>query len=101
MLLKTKGKNTDLLLLSATPIPRTLALALYGDMDISTLYEFPLGKRKIKTKLIMGKSIYPFIDEVESFIRNKRKIYIICPQIDNEENNLHSVIKVHQGLVDF
>lgn len=101
LLLKTKGKNTDLLLLSATPIPRTLALALYGDMDISTLYEFPLGKRKIKTKLIMGKSIYPFIDEVESFIRNKRKIYIICPQIDNEENNLHSVIKVHQGLVDF
>lgn len=101
ILLRTKGKNTDLLLLSATPIPRTLALALYGDMDISTLYEFPLGKRKIKTKLIQGKSITPLISQIENFIAAKRKIYIICPQIDNEESNLRSAVKVHEGLVKY
>ncbi len=100
-LLRQKGKNVDLLLMSATPIPRTLALALYGDMDISTLYQFPSGKRNIETKLLIGKSIIPLLDEIDQVIANKRKIYLICPLIDGEESSLRGAIDVYEGLVKY
>ena len=65
MLLASKGTNTDLLLMSATPIPRTLALTLYGDLDVSTLSEYPVLNRHIETKVIEEDEevIFKYVDK--------------------------------------
>ncbi len=80
-----KGSHPDLLILTATPIPRTLALTLYGEMDISTLAEQPKGRRPVKT-LWMDSTRR---QEVYGFIRSEleagRQAYVVCPRIGPKE----------------
>ncbi len=91
--LLNKGEDADLLLMSATPIPRTLALTIYGDLDISTLDEFPQGKRKVKTTCVKEKD--PSIDAlIEESISTGHRVYIIVPQIEGENDSNTSVIEV-------
>ena len=80
-----KGKRPDVLLLSATPIPRSLALTVYGDLDVSTLDERPPGRLPVKTALRANKtraSIFSFLDEQ---IAQGRQAYIVYPVIDESE----------------
>lgn len=80
-LLLDKGEHADLLLMSATPIPRTLSLTLFGDLDVSTLTMFPSGKRKVKT--IMESPSSPTIDElINKSIASKHRVYVVAPQIE-------------------
>ena len=83
MLLASKGTNTDLLLMSATPIPRTLALTLYGDLDVSTLSEYPVLNRHIETKVIEEDEdvIFKYVDK--SLTENK-KVFVVCPLIEEK-----------------
>ncbi len=83
MLLASKGTNTDLLLMSATPIPRTLALTLYGDLDVSTLSEYPVLNRHIETKVIEEDEdvIFKYVDK--SLMDNK-KVFVVCPLIEEK-----------------
>lgn len=85
MALVEKNENADLLLLTATPIPRTLSLSLYADLDVSTINEFPFKERKIETKIC--KSDDKIIDEIikNSLEKNKR-IYIVAPTIYDDGN---------------
>lgn len=92
LLLASKGDNTDLLLMSATPIPRTLALTLYGDLDVSTLSQYPTINRHIVTKTIEEdeKEIYNYVDKS---LKNNKRVFIVCPFIESS-NNGNSVEQV-------
>lgn len=82
-LLAEKAANPHLLVMSATPIPRTLGLLIYGDLDISILDELPPGRKPVKTRCITGKKradLYGFLDrEIDS----GRQVYIVCPAIED------------------
>ena len=90
MLLATKGSHADLLLMSATPIPRTLALTLYGDLDVSTLNEFPSKKRDVETKIISEKDSI-LIEKIKECITNKKRVFIVAPSIMETGNGHISV----------
>jgi len=80
-----KGEAPDVLLLSATPIPRTLALTVYGDLDISTLKEKPAGRREVRTTVRSSRSraaIYKFVSEQ---CQAGRQVYVVYPVIDESE----------------
>jgi RecG-like helicase len=99
-LLYQKGSHPDLLVMTATPIPRTLALTFYGDLDISTIDTMPVGRRKIRTFLRTTpesrKKVYQFAyDEV----KKGRQIYVVAPAIeDNPEFILKSVEELYEEL---
>ena len=89
--LSEKGLLPDVLVMTATPIPRTLALILYGDMDISVIDELPPGRQPIKTHAVDSAyhpRIYAFI---EKHLKEGRQCYIICPMV--EENEKQSDLK--------
>lgn len=82
-LLAEKAANPHLLVMSATPIPRTLGLLMYGDLDISILDELPPGRKPVKTRCITGKKradLYGFLDRE---IGSGRQAYIVCPAIED------------------
>ena len=81
-----KGKNTDTLIMTATPIPRTLALTIYGDMDISTIKEKPKNRKEIITTSLQKERFNDLITRIKEKIKENEKIYWICPLIDESEN---------------
>lgn len=92
-----KGHNPDVLVMTATPIPRTLALILYGDLDISIIDELPPNRKQIETYAV-GKNMS---DRVNSFIKKQidegRQAYIVCPLVEeNEDMDLKSVEKLYE-----
>ncbi len=83
--LSQKGINPDIIVMTATPIPRTLALILYGDLDISIIDELPPGRKEIETYAVdktFKERIYKFIDK---HVRSGRQAYIVCPLIEESE----------------
>jgi len=83
--LSSKGENPDILIMTATPIPRTLALILYGDLDISIIDELPPGRRKIRTYAVHA----DMRERIDNFIRKQvaegRQVYIVCPLVDESD----------------
>ena len=88
--LASKGDHADLLMMSATPIPRSLALSIYGDLDISTLYTFPSTKRDVST-FICGTEDPVIFKTVDQALANNKQVYVIAPLIDFSENGKFSV----------
>lgn len=99
-----QGKNqlANTLVMTATPIPRTLSLVLYGDLDISVIDTMPPGRKEIKTYGINSKMIDRALNFIKSEIEKGRQAYIICPLIDESEymESLNSVIKTYENLRD-
>lgn len=94
-----KGRDVDTLLMSATPIPRSLMMGLYGDMDISILAEKPKNRQAIKTLIMSAKKIHDVHESLKRAVSRGEKIYWICPAIDeNEEIALVSVKKKFDEL---
>ena len=93
--INTKGKNPDVLIMSATPIPRTLALILYGDLDISIIDELPPGRQKIDT-FAVSKQMEARINEfIRKQIEEGRQCYIVCPLVEEtEEVNADAVLEL-------
>ena len=85
--LKNKGKLPDTLYMSATPIPRTYALTIYGDMDISSIKTIPSGRKKIITKLISDDEIKEALKSIKQELDNKHQIYVVAPLIEDENND--------------
>lgn len=83
-LLVKKGDHADLLLMSATPIPRSLALTLYGDLDLTTLKEFPFKKREVNTKIIPHdeSEINAHIDD---YLAKGKQVFVVAPRIEGED----------------
>ncbi|MCD7723545.1 MAG: ATP-dependent DNA helicase RecG [Clostridiales bacterium] len=88
--LAEKGTDVHTLVMSATPIPRTLGLIIYGDLDISVLDEYPPGRREIRTDVVNSsyhKRIYKFI---RAAVERGEQAYIVCPLVDEGQGELHS-----------
>lgn len=94
-----KGRNIDVLVMTATPIPRTLALYLYGDLDVSVIDELPPGRQKIQTfyeKENSKSKVYKFAMQE---VNKGRQAYVVCPLIEeNEELSLNSVENLYKDL---
>lgn len=84
-LLSAKGKNPDVLVMTATPIPRTLCLTLYGDLDVSTITEIPPGHGKIRTALFSHENATQAYAQVREAVGRGEQAYIIYPIIDESE----------------
>ncbi len=98
-LLTEKGLRPDVLVMTATPIPRTLALILYGDLDISIIDTLPPGRKKIKTRCISEKQRQQAYQFVRQQIQKGRQAYVIAPLIENSEViNAHSAIELYHEL---
>ena len=96
------GENCDVLLMSATPIPRTLILSTYGDMDISTLKEKPFKKTTIITNIIPENKIPDLINLIKEKIESKQQIYWICPLIEESKKvNLTPVLERFKYLTKY
>ena len=97
--LTEKGEATDLLVMTATPIPRTLALTNYGDLDISILDEKPAGRVPIETAILPLERLDGIIDAVGRAVKTGNQVYWVCPLVeDSEILNLSSVEDRHRQL---
>ncbi|MBX9572456.1 MAG: ATP-dependent DNA helicase RecG [Candidatus Obscuribacterales bacterium] len=83
--LKAKGKNPELLTMTATPIPRTLALTLHGDLDVSEIDELPPGRKPIKTELVKASGKRDLHANIKMEILKGRQVYIVFPLIEESE----------------
>jgi len=97
--LRKKGENVDFLLLSATPIPRTLASTLFGDMDVSTIETLPSGRRVPVTKYIPENSFRSVLKDVQQLLKDGRQLYVICAAVEgNEEYDARNVYDTAETL---
>lgn len=100
--LKQKGEQVDFLLMSATPIPRTLAASLFGDMDVSTIETMPLGRITPITTLIKENSFRTVLKDVNRLLVSGRQLYVICAAVDENEEyharNVYDTMKSIQKL---
>ena len=100
--LKQKGEQVDFLLMSATPIPRTLAASLFGDMDVSTIETMPAGRIAPVTTLIKENSFRTVLKDVNRLLVSGRQLYVICAAVDENEEyharNVYDTMKSIQKL---
>ena len=100
--LKQKGEQVDFLLMSASPIPRTLAASLFGDMDVSTIETMPLGRITPITTLIKENSFRTVLKDVNRLLVSGRQLYVICAAVDENEEyharNVYDTMKSIQKL---
>lgn len=85
VLLSKKGEYPDILYLSATPIPRTFAITIYGDMDISSIHTMPSGRKEIITTLYNNNDIKEVLDGMQRELRKGHQIYVIAPLIEESD----------------
>ena len=98
--LAEKGNGVHTIVMSATPIPRTLGLILYGDLDISILDELPPGRQEIRTDVVdsrYNKRLYKFIKDA---IERGEQCYIVCPAVEENENELKSAEQFAEELAN-
>lgn len=87
MELGRKGAGADVLVMTATPIPRSLALAQYGDMDVSVLDEKPPGRKPVKTALISTERMDEVVDHLRQAVSEGRQAYWVCPLVEESEHS--------------
>ena len=95
--LKNKGINPDILYMSATPIPRTYALTIYGDMDVSSIKTMPSGRVPVKTYLKKNSEIKEVLTMMYEELKNKHQIYVIAPLIEESDKiDLENVYELEE-----
>ncbi|GGE65846.1 ATP-dependent DNA helicase RecG [Priestia taiwanensis] len=97
--LREKGEHADVLFMTATPIPRTLAITAFGEMDVSIIDEMPAGRKKIETYWAKETMLERVLDFVEKELAKGRQAYVICPLIEESEKlDVQNAIDVHSML---
>jgi ATP-dependent DNA helicase RecG len=97
--LQQKGENPHTLTMTATPIPRTLALTLHGDLDVSQIDELPKGRKPIQTTLLTGRDRQQAYDLISRQIAEGHQVYVVLPLVDESEKlDLKSAIETHIDL---
>lgn len=99
-LAKKDVRMPHLLSMTATPIPRTLALTVYGDLDISLLDEMPKGRKPIITKLVAPSDIKSVYEHVQSELDSGRQAYIICPRIDEPDPSKENALQLKSVMLE-
>lgn len=94
--LQNKGEFVDVLYLSATPIPRTYALTIYGDMDISIIKEKPAGRKDIVTKVLKFSEMEMVLKTIKEEIDNHHQVYVVAPLIEESESDLNDVNTIYE-----
>ena len=89
-----------LLSMTATPIPRTLALTIYGDLDLSLLDEMPLGRKKIITEIITPDKRLNTYEEIRKELKNGRQLYVICPRIDEPDPEKEMAVQAKSAIAE-
>jgi len=94
-----KGNKPDVLIMSATPIPRTLSLIFYGDLDISTIYDKPKARKEIKTNIVPRIKYESMLNFIDQQIEDGRQVYFVCPKIEgDDEGSVLSVTELYEEL---
>ena len=97
--LKDKGITPDILYMSATPIPRTYALTLYGDMDISSIRTMPSGRKPVKTLVKTSKEIKEVLTLMLKEIQNNHQIYVVAPLVEESEKiDLKNIYEIEENM---
>jgi len=97
--LAEKGGTPHRLVMSATPIPRTLALMIYGDLDISVIKQLPNGRKPVKTYAVTGKLRHRAFNFVREQLKSGRQAYVVCPMIEESESDLYAVKSYAENAV--
>ncbi|MBP3310394.1 MAG: ATP-dependent DNA helicase RecG [Ruminococcus sp.] len=98
--LAEKGDAPHKLVMSATPIPRTLALIIYGDLDISAITQLPEGRKPVQTYAVTGKLRHRAFGFVRSRLDEGRQAYVVCPMIEDSESELFAVKSYAKNAAD-
>lgn len=99
--LSRKGDNPDMLVMTATPIPRTLAVILYGDLDISIIDELPPGRQTIKTKAVTEKERIKVYEFMRKEVASGRQCYVVAPLIEDSETlEIRSAESIYEEIKD-
>lgn len=94
-----KGDKVDFLLMSATPIPRTLAVSLYGDMEVSTITTLPKGRKKVNTVYVKEDSLRSVLPEILSNLDQGMQCYVVAPAIEaKEEYRMRNVFELYENM---
>lgn len=97
--LSDKGEQVDFLLMSATPIPRTLASVVFGDLEVSTISAYHSSKQEVHTKVVHDNSLKPVLKEILDLVDKGQQVYVVCPAIvDNEDRSTKSVETITLAL---
>lgn len=97
--LRDKGLNPDVLFMTATPIPRTLAITVFGEMDVSVLDELPAGRKEIETHWLKEQSLPPVLQKMDKELSAGRQAYVICPLIEESDKlDVQNAVEVHAEL---
>jgi ATP-dependent DNA helicase RecG len=97
--LQQKGESPHVLTMTATPIPRTLALTLHGDLDVSQIDELPPGRQPIQTTILNGKQRRDAYDLIQREVAKGRQVYVVLPLIEESEKlDVKSAVEEHQKL---
>ncbi|WP_246940049.1 ATP-dependent DNA helicase RecG [Bacillus pinisoli] len=97
--LREKGEAPDVLFMTATPIPRTLAITAFGEMDVSVINELPAGRKQIETYWVKHSMLERVIGFIEKELKKGRQAYVICPLIEESEHlDVQNAIDVHSML---
>ncbi|MGD7043645.1 ATP-dependent DNA helicase RecG [Jeotgalibacillus proteolyticus] len=100
--LREKGENPDVLFMTATPIPRTLAITVFGEMDVSIIDEMPAGRKPIQTYWAKENMLDRILVFMEKELSNGRQVYVICPLIEESEKlDVQNAIDVHVQLEQY
>lgn len=100
--LREKGNQADVLFMTATPIPRTLAITAYGEMDVSIIDELPAGRIPIETRWILPKQVDSVLTWLNSQLKNGQQVYVICPLIEESEIlDVKNATEIYEHLKQF
>jgi ATP-dependent DNA helicase RecG len=98
--IRQKGINPDILMMSATPIPRTLAISLFENTEVSTIREKPSNRKNIETKIIDFEELEFAFKVIEDELKKNRQIYVICPLIEYNENRNHIAVEEAINIIN-
>ena len=96
--LAEKGEAVDVLVMSATPIPRTLSLIFYGDLDVTTIPDKPKERQEVSTAIIPARKYDDMFGWIRGEIKRGRQAYFVCPKIEDDEGEVTSVTALYEKL---
>ena len=101
-ILNNKGEAVNSLMMTATPIPRSLAITLITDIKVSTINELPAGRKKVQTYKANNKSFYKVLDNIKMELENGKQGYVVCPLIEESEKiDLQNVEDTYEKIRDY